>query len=368
MLTKARAIVLAITSADANHVLLSVQAENEAEPRTALAYPSLTGPVHVGDMVVLNTTATTLKLGTGGVDFVIHNESRPLPDAASGADEPDAHIVKLRYTPLQHAVAAVETNPAHAAVWERAQTLLQTPVVALGLHSQLAPAAAAVKAARPDARVAYVMTDAAALGIGFSALVRDLKAAGLLDATLTAGQAFGGDYECVTVASGLLAARWIARADVILVGQGPGNAGTGTRFGFSGIEQGPLLDMAGRLWGTPIAPLRLSLADKRARHAGLSHHSVTTLGLLAQSPALIAFPAENEDLPEATLAPLREAVENSPIARTHTIMEADGTPGMALLARLGVRVTSMGRAPDQDTVFFHAAAAAGALAASHIRS
>lgn len=367
MLTKARATVLAITSADANHVSLSVQAENEAQERTALAYPALTGPVCVGDVVVLNATATSLKLGTGGVDFVIHNESRRLPDALSEG-ETNAHIVKMRYTPLQHAVAAVEMDPAHAAVWERAQTLLQTPIIALGLHSQLAPAAAAVKAARPDARVAYVMTDAAALGIGFSALVRDLKTAGLLDATLTAGQSFGGDYECVTVASGLLAARWIARADVILVGQGPGNAGTGTRFGFSGIEQGPLLDLAGRLWGTPIAPLRLSLADKRARHTGLSHHSVTTLGLLAQSPALVAFPAENEVLPAALLAPLREAVENSPVARTHTIMEADGAPGLALLASRGVRVTSMGRAPDQDPVFFHAAAAAGALAASHIRS
>ena len=57
------------------------------------------------------------------------------------------------------------------------------------------------------------MTDAAALPLAFSRLVRELTAAELLDATITAGQAFGGDYECVTVASVLLAARWIAGAD-----------------------------------------------------------------------------------------------------------------------------------------------------------
>jgi hypothetical protein len=252
---------------------------------------------------------------------------------------------------------------------------MQTPVVAINLHSQLGPVAAGVLAARPDARVAYVMTDAGCLGIGFSRLVRDLKDAGLLHATLTAGQSFGGDYECITVASALIAARYIARADVIVVGQGPGNAGTNTRYGFSGIEQGPLLDLAGRLWGTPVGVLRLSLADKRDRHNGLSHHSVTSLGLLAQSPALVAFPAPTDEesgtlagVSAKALSALREAVENSPIAATHTTEETPGAPGLALLAERGVRITSMGRSPDQDPVFFHAASAAGALAATRIRS
>ena len=369
MLAKLRATVTAITRADAGHVALTALADGEAFARPALAYPALTGPVAVGDTVVLNTTATTLGLGTGGVDFVIHNESRPLPETLD-ADEAGAHIVKLRYTPLQHAVAVVETDPQYAHLWETAGTLLQTPVAALNLHSQLGPVTAGVKAAVPDARVAYVMTDAAALGLGFSALVRDLKAAGLLDVTLTAGQAFGGDYECVTNASALLAARWIARADVIVIGQGPGNAGTGTRYGFSGIEQGPLLDLAGRLWGTPIGVLRLSLADARERHRGLSHHSVTSLGLLAQSPGLVAFPAAGETLavPAKTLAALHEAVENSPVATLHRVEEADGGPGLALLAERSIVVRSMGRSPDDDPVFFHAAAAAGALAARHLRA
>jgi hypothetical protein len=371
VLNRVRATVTAIVRADAASVELSIVRDGEqgGGTRGAVAYPALTGAVAVGDRVVLNTTACDLKLGTGGLDFVIHNESRPLPKTVGDAD--GAHIMKLRYTPLQHAVAAAEMDPRHAPIWEAAATLMRTPVVVGNLHSQIAAAAAAVKAARPDARVAYVMTDGAALPIGFSRLVRDLKDAGLIDVTLTAGQAFGGDYECVTVASALLAARFIARGDVVLVCQGPGNAGTGTRFGFSGIEQGAHLDLAGRLWGTPIGVLRVSFADRRARHHGLSHHTVTALGLLAQAPALLAFPAAAAAVPDgvstADLAALRAAVDNSPLAALHEIVEADGAAGLALLAERSVSVTSMGRSPADDPIFFHAAAAAGALAAQHVR-
>jgi hypothetical protein len=301
---------------------------------------------------------------------VVRNESVPLPTTFG---EPDGteHIVKLRDTPLQHAVRTAEIDPAHATVWEGAVSLEETPVVACGLHSQVALIAAGVKAAFPNARVVYVMTDAAALPLPFSLLVRDLKTAGLLDATITAGQAFGGDYECVTVASALLAAHWITRADVIIVGQGPGNAGTGTRFGFSGIEQGTLMDLATRLGGTTIGTLRLSLADPRDRHHGLSHHSVTALSVIAHTPALVAFPVDGAGGPPPGVASadylkLWEEVMNSTIATRHTVEIADGGPGLALLAKRGVTVTSMGRRTTEDPIFFHAAAAAGTAAAARI--
>ncbi|MBC8103051.1 MAG: DUF3866 family protein [Cytophagales bacterium] len=367
MLAVVRAVVSAITRADAQAVALLALADGEAEPRRALAYPAITGPVAVGDSVRLNITATDLRLGTGGVDFVMSVEGQPLP-TVFGDPVGGEHIVKLRYTPLQHAVRVAEMDPAHAGTWEMASTLLQSPVVVCGLHSQIAPVAAGVKAARPEARIAYVWTDSAALPLAFSDLVRDLKTAGLIEVTLTAGQAFGGDYECVSDASALLAARWVARADVVIVAPGPGNAGTGTRFGFSGVEQGPLLDLTGRLWGTPIGVLRLSLADKRDRHYGLSHHSVTSLGLLAQSPGIVAWPEIPIGVPEKAYREVKEAVENSPIAALHTVEIADGAPGLALLAERGVPVTSMGRAPVQDPLCFHAAAAAGAVAAFRIRA
>lgn len=369
VLSVARAKIIGITRADVGVVEVTAQVEGEATTRRAVAYPALTGQVTVGDTVTLNITATGLGLGTGGVDFVVQVEGYLQP-AVYGDPDGSEHIIKLRYTPLQHAVAAVEMDPAYRSIWETESTLRQTPVVVCELHSQIACVAAGVKAAAPHARIVYVMTDEGALPLAFSALVRDLKAANLLDATITTGQAFGGDYEAVTVPSALLAARWIAGADVVVVGQGPGNAGTNTRFGFGGMMQGIYLDLAGRLQGTPIGVLRLSLSDRRDRHHGLSHHSVTALGLIAQSPAMVAFPSRQEEVPMtgADYQQVRDAVMASPVARLHTIEEADGLPGLSLLEERGLRVTSMGRGIREDSVFFHAAAAAGALAARHVVS
>ena len=56
---------------------------------------------------------------------------------------------------------------------------------------------------------------------------------------------------------------------------GPGIAGTGTKYGFTGIEQGPILDAVHKLGGLPIAIPRISFADQRERHKGISHHSIT---------------------------------------------------------------------------------------------
>ena len=94
--------------------------------------------------------------------------------------------------------------------------------------------------ARPDARLAYVMTDGAALPLALSRPRRRRCAtAGLIDATITCGHAFGGDYEAVSVYSALAVARHVVDADAAVVVMGPGIVGTGTRLGFSGIEVGP---------------------------------------------------------------------------------------------------------------------------------
>lgn len=365
MLSVRRARVVSLRRADTHAVELEVLADGEDIPRIAISYPHLTGPVSVGDIVHLNTTATALRLGTGGVDFVIFNEmTGQTPAAVYGDPDGTEHIVKLRYTPMQHAVRAVEMAPAYAEIWERDRPLDGTPIVVCELHSQVACVAAGIKAARPDARVAYVMTDGAALPLAFSRLARELTDAGLIDTTLTAGQAFGGEYECVTEASALIAARHVARADVIVVAQGPGNAGTGTRWGFSGLEQGALLDLAGVLGGKAIGVLRLSLADLRSRHYGLSHHSATAFERVAQLPAVLVFPTQPESIHTVPYGEIRDEVLQRSLAKRHRIVEADGAPGMALLAARGLRITSMGRSVEEDPVFFHAASAAGALAAN----
>ena len=100
-----------------------------------------------------------------------------------------------------------------------------------------------------------------------------LKEAGWIEGSVTVGQAFGGDLEAVTVHNGLLAARLVLGADIAIVTQGPGNLGTGTRWGFSGVAAGEAINAAAVLKGQPVAALRVSEADQRDRHRGVSHHS-----------------------------------------------------------------------------------------------
>ncbi len=359
MLSVHPAVITDIIRADVQVIEARAIAESETQERRVLAYPALSGGLAVGDAVLLNVTATTLSLGTGGSDFVVANLSQAAP-MTFGDPEGDEHIIKLRYTPHQHAVRAVEMMPEHAGVWDRADSLRGTPVVVCELHSQVAAVCAGVKAARPDVRVVYVYTDTAALAIAFSRLVPQLKNAGLLDATITSGQAFGGDYEAVSVPSALIAADWIAGADVIIVGQGPGNAGTGTKYGWGGVETAAFCAIAAQLKGDTIFALRVSDADARGRHSGVSHHSRTVLETLATRTVTVAIPTEQADA--FSREPSREAIQQ----RHHRFAEASGEPGLILLQERGIQVTTMGRSVEQDRTFFAFAAAAGAVAAAKL--
>jgi hypothetical protein len=311
----------------------------------------LTGTVDVGDRVVVNTTAVELGLGTGGWHIVHWNLER------SEWHEPGpGHVLKMRYTSLQVDVGSAEEHAPHLADLESIDGM---PVVGAALHSQLPGIAVALKHARPDVRIAYVMTDAAALPLAVSDLVAALADRKLLDVTITCGQAFGGDYEAVTVYSALAVARHVADADAAIVVMGPGIVGTGTRLGFSGIELGPILDAAAGLGGVPIACLRASFADPRARHCGVSHHAVTALTTGCRSRVLVALPAVGGEAE----ARLRADLAGAGIDARHDVVAIDTPDVLGLFAAHGLDVSSMGRPAAADPILFQAAAAAGTLAA-----
>ena len=302
----------------------------------AFVLTQLTGPVAAGDRVVLNTTAVELGLGTGGWHVVHWNLAR-----AEWSEPGPGHIVKLRYTSLQTDTgAAEEQHP------DLPADLGGMPVVACGLHSQVPAVAVGVLAAAPSARIAYVMTDGAALPLALSDLVVDMVTAGLLAATITAGHAFGGDLEAVSVPSALALARHVMAADVTIVAMGPGVVGTGTPLGNTAVEVASVLDSAAAMGGAPIAALRMSSADARERHQGLSHHTRTALDL-TRSRVLVAAPHDG-----AITDPRHDV----------RVTAAPAVP--ELLADAGLRVTTMGRGPAEDPLFFEAAGAAGTLAAS----
>ena len=135
------------------------------------------------------------------------------------------------------------------------------------------------------------MSDGGALPLALSDLVASLRDAGLVDVTVTAGHAFGGDHEAVNVPSALMVATasGVGGADAVVVAMGPGGVGTGSRLGATALEMAPALDAATALGGRAIAAVRWSDADPRPRHRGLSHHSRTALALAAH-PALVPVP------------------------------------------------------------------------------
>jgi len=320
-------------------------------PERAYVLTEITGPVAVGDRVVVNTTAVELGLGTGGWHVVHWNLARE-----EWREPGPGHVLKARYTSLQADVGSTEErDPSLAA----AADVGGMPVVAAGLHSQVPAVAVAFKDAAPAARLVYVMTDGAGLPLALSDLVAALTGRGLLDATVTCGQAFGGDFEAVSLFSALAVARHAAGADAVVVAMGPGVAGTGTRLGFSAIEVGPVLDAAAALGGRPVACLRASFADPRPRHRGLSHHSATALGLACRSRVTVPLPLVGGPEEET----LRAGVAAAGLDARHDIVTVKPPDVLGLFERHGLAVTSMGRPAAADPVLFACAAVAGTLAA-----
>lgn len=325
---------------------LEVVAEGRLEK--AINYPQLTGRAAVGDRVRLNTTAVRLGLGTGGYHFVTRIEMRKPRDPEEGG-----HIMKLRYTPWQLRCQTVEEEggPLHDGVAACAG-LDGMPVICLSLHSQLAPAAAGA-ALGDNLRIAYIMTDGGALPLWFSRTVRELRGTGLIEKVFTCGHAFGGE-ETVTLFSALAAAH-AAGCDLAIVGMGPGVVGTGTRWGTTALEQGVAVNAAAAMGGRPVAALRLSFADPRPRHRGISHHCLTALGTVALARADVCLPP----LPEERMAIVWNQLVGSGIASRHRLVIEDGSAGVAALLAGGVKLETMARGPGEEPEFFLAAAAAG---------
>jgi hypothetical protein len=325
----------------------------DSRERAAVLFSRYAVPARPGDLVVLNTTASGLELGSGGEDFVVWNLAHSAYDVLGAG-----HTMKLRYTPLQTDVLAVEApeSPHHEAM-AAAADLGGMPVLAASLHSQLLPVIVGIRSTRPDARIAYVMTDGGALDASFSKTAHRLRELGWLASTITVGHAVGGDLEAVNVYSGLLAARAVVRADVAVVGMGPGVVGTATAFGTTALEMGMTLNAAASLAGLPIAVIRMSEADARDRHSGISHHARTALLRVALTRAEVPVPRGHA-----------EGLED--VAERHAVVEIDAGTVIDELHSAhgrGLEALHMGRGPRDDRLFFLAAGAAGIHAGSRLK-
>jgi hypothetical protein len=259
-------------------VELTGQQAAEGARRRAVADLALVGRSQVGDEVIVNVQALDLGLGSGGFDVVHVNLTRGL----EGDGPPDANVMKLNYTSLQHTVAPVEE--------EHLQLPVEGPVGVLALHGQLAAVAWAFAQRAPGLRLGYVQTEGGALPGGHSATVRMLRERDLLAGHLTAGSAFGGEGEAITTAGalhhGLRSLGW----DAAVCGPGPGIVGSGSSLGHGGMVALDSAHVALALGCPTLVVARLSSGDERSRHRGFSHHTLTVLDLLLE-PVTVALPA-----------------------------------------------------------------------------
>ena len=305
----------------------------EVDGHPCVAYPRLTGPVALGDEVIVNTQARELGLGSGGFDVLYANLTRGL----DLLPENDAHVMKLPYTPAQNARRHAEEGRALP------DTLAGLPVLCCSLHSQVVPVCAGIG---PGKRVAYVQLAGGALPVALSDALRALRELGYVEATIAVGACLDGDVECVSAASALLYAA-AEKFDVVVCAIGPGIVGTGSTFGHGGLAAADAANAATALHGTPILAVRTSEGDPRERHQGVSHHAEAALELCL-GEVIVPWPAGHEAPP--WLEPQRVEIDVSGWEE----------------ACAGLRLGHMGRGPHEDPVFFAAAFAAGRFAADHI--
>ena len=254
----------------------------EVDGVPCVAYPELTGPIALDDEVLVNSQARELELGSGGFDVLYANLTRGLELPAGQG----AHVVKLPYTPAQFAALHAEEGT------ELAAELDGMPVVCCSLHSQLAATCAGLG---EGVRVAYVQLEGGALPLGLSDTVRTLSQRGLLSSTVSQGACFGGEVECVNVASALA---WAAATghQAVVCAVGPGIVGTASRLGHGGVAAAAAANFASALGGSPVLAVLVSSADRRERHRGISHHTRAVVELCL-GDVRIAWP-KGLDAPE----------------------------------------------------------------------
>jgi hypothetical protein len=323
--------------------------EVDGERRAAWADTTLLGEMREGDEVVVNVAALDLGLGSGGFDVVHVNLTRGL-EATGDSRE---HVMKLNYTSLQHPIAPVERPVCDThgiggnGTPERLERTM--PVLILPLHGHLAPAAWAAARAAPGLRVGYVQTAGGALPGSLSRDVTQLRERGLLCDHITAAPAYGGEHEALSVAGVLDAAANSLDCDAALVGPGPGIIGSETRLGHGGMAALDSAHAALALGLPTFLSPRLSEADPRERHRGVSHHTLTVMELLLGGVG-VPVPESNPD----AIVQLADATSDR-----HKLHEAQ--PDLAGYVASGLPARTMGRSIKEDQLFFAAPLAAGMI-------
>jgi hypothetical protein len=321
--------------------------------RRAILYKRITPTAKIGDVILVNTTATELQLGTGGWDIVCS----VLKKGDWISVDSKGHIIKARYTPIQHSVMAVEAQEStYHEHFMKSFSLSGKPIWLAELHSMVPLFYYVSQQLQASSRCCVIFDDQASLPLKMSDQLRALeKEDGFY--SITAGQAFGGQFEAITIASALQFAETILHADFILISVGPGVVGSGTCYGFSGMALSNWSHIVSALEGVPVWIPRLSFAESRERHFGISHHTMTPFSRFTFRPALLPLPylgyQQRQKIEEQLIA-------YQPFQTEHRIHFATNDEASNLVERALQKATmpiqTMGRKYDTDPLFFRAVA------------
>lgn len=328
-----RGVVLdAAECAEGAEQRLVVEVEGAGE-HAAVCDTGLHGPCRAGDEVIVNTQASELGLGSGGFDIVHVNLTRGL----GGAGLPGAHVMKLNYSSLQHAVSPVEEGGGD-------EGEARGPVAACILHGQLAPLAWAFAEAAPGAALGLVQGAGGALPGNHSRTVAELRSRGLLSGFITVAPAYGGELEAMTLAGALAHGFGRLGWRAAVCAPGPGIIGSASRYGNGALAAADALNVAVAIGCPAVLAPRISDGDPRERHRGISHHT-RTVAALAPAGVVTAWP------------------EGRAPGGAEGLLVRESAADLQGYAGSGLPLTTMGRNIDEDPAFFAAALAAGSLLA-----
>ncbi|MCL2137253.1 MAG: DUF3866 family protein [Coriobacteriia bacterium] len=339
---------------------------------TALHYLDFGPACAAGQLVLINIITLGAEVGSNDVAFVIPSTSAGdswmgvktnLDDSLQQGDSNktggfaaavrigrlagEGRAVKLGNMPLERQVMAVDEpfSPYHEALKE-AVSLNAVPVVCCATHYQVPLVAATIKYFDASARVVFCMSDETGLSLGYSDEIAFCVENSLIDATVSCGQAMGGDFEAVNIYSGLLAGLYAANADYLICSVGVGDYDMETVFGHIGVAQAEALNAVAVLEGTPIAVLRINEPARKSQvnlRTEVSGQSLFALSRITMAESLIALP---DDIPLEALSLIYNMLAREEITERHHVIEIPSGLGQIDMNSGIARALGMGMLGD----------------------
>lgn len=319
----------------------------------AINYKKSIGKCKTGDWVFLNTIAGRLGLGTGGYHFVYLNLGSTYGAEEGGRDM--GHIIKMKYTQSQMRFRTIEEFSDYKELFNSPQDLGGKPLVVTTLHSMVPVIAGTIKYLDFKRKVVCIYTYGGALNSDFSKSLRELKSKRIISSVITCGECFGGDFEAVNIYTALIFAYMELKCDVAVVVCGPGVAGTGTYYGFSTMEMIMPLYAGENLNLKAILSPRISFADKRERHYGISMQTMAILKAVDFKVSLPIYRSDKVDI-------LLRQIEKESLNEKVRVEIVNSSYASETIEHFGIDTSVMGRKYFDDMDYFDNLSAVGVYA------